>query len=102
MILDHFYLTLQAALDGMGIAMGPTALVSDDLAHHRLVAPFEGPTLPARSYCTYIPEVKEENELAIAFRSWLEREGNMPNGKRQKPMPRRYSNRDSRQMTDAN
>jgi LysR family glycine cleavage system transcriptional activator len=24
--LDHFYLTLQAALDGLGVAMGPTAL----------------------------------------------------------------------------
>lgn len=36
---DHFYLTLQAAVDGLGIAMGPTALVSDDLASGRLVAP---------------------------------------------------------------
>jgi len=76
LILDHFYLTLQAALDGIGIAMGPTALVSDDLAHHRLVAPFPGPFLPARSYCTYVPETKEKDELAVAFRSWLEREGN--------------------------
>ncbi|HEY0295014.1 MAG TPA: LysR substrate-binding domain-containing protein [Bordetella sp.] len=72
---DHFYLTLQAAIDGMGIAMGPTALVSDDLAAGRLVAPFAGPRLPSRSYCTYVPDEKSADELVVLFRSWLEREG---------------------------
>jgi LysR family glycine cleavage system transcriptional activator len=72
---DHFFLTLQAAIDGIGIAMGPTALVSDDLAAGRLVAPFAGPRLPSRSYCTYVPDGKSADELVVLFRSWLEREG---------------------------
>ncbi|WP_158904113.1 transcriptional regulator GcvA [Burkholderia sp. L27(2015)] len=72
---DHFYLTLQAAIDAVGIAMGPTALVSDDLAAGRLVAPFAGPRLPSRSYCTYVPDGKSGDELVVLFRSWLEREG---------------------------
>lgn len=72
---DHFYLTLQAAIDGMGVAMGPTALISDDLAAGRLVAPFTGPRLPSRSYCTYVPDGKSKDELIVLFRSWLEREG---------------------------
>jgi LysR family transcriptional regulator, glycine cleavage system transcriptional activator len=72
---DHFYLTLQAAIDGIGIAMGPTALVSDDLAAGRLVAPFAGPRLPSRSYCTYVPDKKLGDERVELFRSWLEREG---------------------------
>ncbi|MFM0348543.1 transcriptional regulator GcvA [Paraburkholderia sp. RL17-347-BIC-D] len=72
---DHFYLTLQAAIDGIGIAMGPTALVADDLAAGRLVAPFAGPRLPSRSYCTYVPDGKSADELVALFRSWLEREG---------------------------
>jgi LysR family glycine cleavage system transcriptional activator len=72
---DHFYLTLQAAVDGMGIAMGPTALVADDLAAGRLVAPFAGPRLPSRSYCTYIADEKAEDDLIVLFRSWLEHEG---------------------------
>ena len=72
---DHFYLTLQAAIDGMGIAMGPTALVSDDLSAGRLVTPFTGPRLPSRSYCTYVPEERTADEVIILFRSWLEREG---------------------------
>ena len=72
---DHFYLTLQAAIDGIGIAMGPTALVSDDLAAGRLVAPFTGPRLPSRSYCTYVPDGKSADDLVMLFRSWLESEG---------------------------
>lgn len=72
---DHFYLTLQAAIDGIGVAMGPTALVSDDLAAGRLVTPFAGPRLPSRSYCTYVPDGKSADELVVLFRSWLEREG---------------------------
>lgn len=72
---DHFYLTLQAAIDGIGIAMGPTALVSDDLAAGRLVAPFAGPRLPSRSYCTYVPDGRSADDVVVLFRSWLEREG---------------------------
>ncbi|ANN76386.1 transcriptional regulator GcvA [Bordetella flabilis] len=72
---DHFYLTVQAAIDGIGIAMGPTALVSDDLAAGRLVAPFAAPRLPSRSYCTYVPEGQSANEMVGLFRAWLEEEG---------------------------
>jgi LysR family glycine cleavage system transcriptional activator len=72
---DHFYLTLQAAIDGIGVAMGPTALVSDDLAAGRLVAPFVGPRLPSRSYCTYVADGNATDERVVLFRSWLEREG---------------------------
>lgn len=73
--LDHFYLTLQAALDGAGVAMGPTALVADDIASGRLITPFAGPALPARSYCTYVREERGKDETIGAFRRWLEREG---------------------------
>lgn len=72
---DHFFLTLQAAVDGIGIAMGPSALVCDDLAAGRLVAPFEGPRLPSRSYCVYVPNEKADDELVALFLAWLEREG---------------------------
>jgi LysR family glycine cleavage system transcriptional activator len=70
--LDHFYLTLQAALDGLGVAMGPTALVADDLATGRLVAPFPSVTLPTRGYHAYLPDARAGDFAAIAFRQWLE------------------------------
>ena len=72
---DHFYLTLQAAIDGIGIAMGPAALVADDLAAGRLVEPFAAPRLPSRSYCTYVPNEKAGDELVRQFCDWLERAG---------------------------
>jgi LysR family glycine cleavage system transcriptional activator len=42
---DHFFLSLQAAINGLGAAVGPFALIQDDLASGRLVAPFPERTL---------------------------------------------------------
>jgi LysR family transcriptional regulator, glycine cleavage system transcriptional activator len=72
---DHFYLTIQAAIDGLGVAMGPTALVADDLAAGRLVTPFPGVSLPARSYFAYLPEAHRDDPLITVFCDWLEAQG---------------------------
>jgi LysR family transcriptional regulator, glycine cleavage system transcriptional activator len=71
--LDHFYLSIQAALDGLGVAMGPTALVSDDLAAGRLLAPFPDVSLPARTYFAYLPQAGPANPASTAFCEWLAR-----------------------------
>ena len=69
--LDHFYLAIQAAIDGLGIAMGPTALVADDLSAGRLVMPFPDVSLPARSYFAYRPQ-RDPNDMAgTTFCDWL-------------------------------
>jgi len=73
--LDHFYLTLQAGLDGLGVAMGPTALVAEDIATGRLVAPFPSVTLPARGYHAYLPDARAGDVSAAAFSQWLEEIG---------------------------
>lgn len=72
---DHFYLTLQAAIDGIGVAMGPSALLSDDVEAGRLVIPFANLRLPSRSYCTYVPNEKSADDSVALFLSWLEDEG---------------------------
>jgi LysR family glycine cleavage system transcriptional activator len=72
---DHFYLTIQAALDGLGVAMGPTALVADDLAAGGLVTPFPQVSLPARSYFAYLPTSQELDPASLCFCDWLERQG---------------------------
>ena len=72
---DHFYLTIQAAIDGLGVAMGPTALVADDLAAGRLVRPFPAVSLPARSYFAYLPEAHRDDPLITVFCDWLEQQG---------------------------
>ncbi|MCJ2021738.1 transcriptional regulator GcvA [Methylobacterium sp. E-065] len=76
--LEHFYLTLQAALDGLGIAMGPERLIADDVAVGRLVLPFAGPALPARSYYTYVPETRTEDPAIRAFCGWLAETARLP------------------------
>jgi LysR family transcriptional regulator, glycine cleavage system transcriptional activator len=72
---DHFYLTIQAALDGLGVAMGPTALIADDLAAGRLVTPFPKISLPARSYFAYLPEAHRNDPHNAVFCDWLEQQG---------------------------
>lgn len=69
--LEHFYLTLQGALDGLGVAMGPTALVADDIAEGRLALPFEKPTLPPWRYFTYVTVSRADDRAVQAFQEWL-------------------------------
>ncbi|MBF5006951.1 transcriptional regulator GcvA [Diaphorobacter caeni] len=69
--LDHFYMTLQAAIDGLGIAMGPTALVALDIEEGRLVFPLDGPALPAWRYSSHVPSARLEDPVIKAFVSWL-------------------------------
>jgi LysR family glycine cleavage system transcriptional activator len=69
--LDHFYLSIQAAVDGLGVAMGPTALVGDDLAAGRLVTPFPAVSLPARTYFAYLPQRDRPNPASTVFCEWL-------------------------------
>jgi LysR family glycine cleavage system transcriptional activator len=73
--LDHFYLTVQAAVDGLGVAMGPSALIADDLAASRLVAPFPQVSLPARGYYAYLPRTHPTDPATTAFCDWVERAG---------------------------
>lgn len=72
---DHFYLALQAASDGLGVALGPLPIIADDLATGRLVAPLKGPELASRGYCWVVPEAIAGNPAVVAFCAWLEEEG---------------------------
>lgn len=77
---DHFYLAIQAALDGLGVAMGPTALVADELAAGRLIAPFPEIALPTRGYHAYLPTTRADDRSALAFCRWLEEAGRIDAG----------------------
>ena len=37
---DHFFVTLQAAMDGLGLAIGPFPVLDGDIAASRFVTPF--------------------------------------------------------------
>ena len=38
-VFEHFYFAIQAALEGLGVVMGPVALISEELRAGRLLAP---------------------------------------------------------------
>jgi len=66
-----YAMALQAALDGVGVAMGLRPYVVDDLAAKRLVRPFKLAVPKRRAwYIAYRRERAEEAGL-VAFRGWL-------------------------------
>ncbi len=73
---------LQAAIDGLGIAMGIRPYIDDDLAAGRLVAPFPL-SVPKgmRWYLVYRPFRTEQRDFA-AFRRWIMRTAAEPAGRR--------------------
>jgi LysR family transcriptional regulator, glycine cleavage system transcriptional activator len=68
----HTALTVQAAIDGMGVALGDSNLVADDLAAGRLVKPFElSLKAPANfAYWIIAPEETADVPMIKAFREW--------------------------------
>jgi LysR family transcriptional regulator, glycine cleavage system transcriptional activator len=70
-VFEHFYFAIQAAIEGLGVAMGPLALVSDELREGRLVAPIKEPAIRTRGYFVYAPEPNSEAPAVVAFRKWL-------------------------------
>lgn len=68
---DLIFMTIQAALDGIGIAMGRTSYVQDDIAKGRLVVPFKI-TLPADAgFYLVSPQARADSPKLAAFRQWM-------------------------------
>jgi LysR family glycine cleavage system transcriptional activator len=68
---DLILMTVQAAIDGIGVAMGRTSYVQDDIAKGRLVVPFKI-ALPADAgFYLVSPEGVAEPPKLRAFRQWL-------------------------------
>ncbi|MFC8275330.1 LysR family transcriptional regulator [Streptomyces sp. NPDC057271] len=67
---EHFYLALQAAVAGVGIAIGPYALVHDDLVRGQLVAPF-GLVEDGTGYHLLSPQPPERDDRIAALLAWL-------------------------------
>lgn len=64
-------LTWQAALDGMGIAIGQTPMLKAELESGRLVRPFDMPCRRGKAYYLVRPQVERESRKIVAFRDWL-------------------------------
>lgn len=70
-VFEFYGQALQAAVDGVGVALGIRPYVDDDLAAGRLVAPFDLTVSKGRAwYLVYRPARADEPAFA-AFRRWL-------------------------------
>jgi LysR family transcriptional regulator, glycine cleavage system transcriptional activator len=68
---DLVLMTVQAAIDGIGVAMGRTSYVQGDIAKGRLVVPFKI-TLPVNAgFYLVSPEARPDPPKLAAFRQWL-------------------------------
>ncbi len=73
-VFSHSSMVLDAAASGLGVALGRSALVNDDLTAGRLVRPF-ALSVPARAaYFLMCPEESSSLPKVATFRAWLLKE----------------------------
>lgn len=69
--LDTYALGLQAAVDGLGVAMALRPYVADDVAAGRLVAPFALAVPKGKAWYLIATPARRDDPAYEAFRSWL-------------------------------
>jgi LysR family transcriptional regulator, glycine cleavage system transcriptional activator len=71
MSFDQSFMAIQAAVEGLGIALGRTRFVEADIAAGRLVVPFDI-VLPADAgFYVVAPEASADTPRIALFRDWL-------------------------------
>jgi LysR family glycine cleavage system transcriptional activator/LysR family transcriptional regulator of beta-lactamase len=68
---DYAAFALQAALDGLGVAVGRAPFVADDLAAGRLVRPFRLAVPKGKGWYLVCRPSQENNPALRVFRAWL-------------------------------
>lgn len=75
--LEHLYFCLQAAIDGLGVAMGYSPLVATDLAAGRLVAPFGPLELTTPGYFLITRAERQHDPIVKTFCDWMIEQGSL-------------------------
>lgn len=70
-IMDDTNVLIQAAIDGLGVALGSSTFVQNHLRSRKLVRPFKAVLHDQRAYYVVCPENHLEREEVRAFRDWL-------------------------------
>ena len=68
---DQSFMTLQAAMEGLGVALGRTRLVERDIAAGRLVVPFDVVLPSDAGFYIVAPEETADMPKIRLFRDWL-------------------------------
>lgn len=68
---DQTFMALQAAMDGLGVALGRSRVVDADIAAGRLVVPFDVVLPSDAGYYIVAPEATADTPRIALFRDWL-------------------------------
>jgi LysR family transcriptional regulator, glycine cleavage system transcriptional activator len=71
MTFDQGFMAIQAAMEGLGVALGRFHLVEADIATGRLVAPFDTVLPQDAGYYVVAPEATADTPKIARFRDWL-------------------------------
>jgi LysR family glycine cleavage system transcriptional activator len=71
MTFDQGFMAIQAAVEGLGVALGRFHLVEADIAAGRLVAPFDTVLPQDAGYYVVAPEATADAPKIVRFRDWL-------------------------------
>lgn len=82
----HFFMTIQAAIEGKGIALVPAVLIEDELSSGNLIALFEDKKVEAGSYYFLCRESDWRSTKIEHFRDWLMKEAGAT-GEAKNPVP---------------
>lgn len=83
MHFDKFSLALQAAVDGLGVVLGPLPMAQALIDAGQLRQPLPAPVVSVRDYCWVAPRMAAEDATVDAFCRWLESEADKTG-----PLPR--------------
>jgi DNA-binding transcriptional LysR family regulator len=70
-VFDHFFVTLQAVVDGIGLGVGPLPVLETDVAAGRLLTPFPGVQVPRTGYVALVPFDVSKSSFLTSFIDWL-------------------------------
>ena len=76
-VFEHFYFAIQAALEGLGVVMGPLALIREELRAGQLLAPINEPASRTRGYFVYALEASSDSPAVAVLRKWLVAAGSL-------------------------
>ena len=74
-MFDHFFVTLQAVVDGLGFGIGPMPILEGELQAGRLIAPLPAITVRRSSYHALVPFDADKSPSLDALVDWLVEQG---------------------------
>ena len=69
--IEHTYLQLTAAVEGLGVALASLPLIGRELAAGRLVCPLAAPAWRALDYTLVVNADRANDDAVLAFEQWI-------------------------------